>query len=63
MPRTSRAVPTPCAQDIFCPKSGDRYVRVSIEQDVSPADLVATDSAASGKVRGQVYLDILRLRQ
>ena len=37
-------------QDIFCPKSGDRYVRVSIEQDVRPADLVATDSAATGKV-------------
>ncbi|KAI7845965.1 hypothetical protein COHA_000511 [Chlorella ohadii] len=39
-------------KDIFCPKSGDRYVRVSIEQDVRPADLVATDSAATGKVGG-----------
>lgn len=58
MPRTSRTVPTPCAQDIFCLKSGDRYVRVSIEQDVSPADLVATDSAASGKVRAHVCLDV-----
>lgn len=44
-------------QDIFCPKSGDRYVRVSIEQAVSPADLVATGSAASGKVRAHVSLE------
>ncbi|PRW61587.1 heterogeneous nuclear ribonucleo F isoform A [Chlorella sorokiniana] len=37
-------------KDIFCPKSGDRYVRVSIEQDVSAADLAATSNASSGKV-------------
>lgn len=50
-------------QDIFCPKSGDRYVRVSIEQDVSPADLVATGSAASGKVRAHVSLECALLLQ
>lgn len=35
----------PRVQDIFGPKFGERYVRVSIQEDTTPADLQSLEGA------------------
>jgi hypothetical protein len=44
------AAPRPL-QDIFSPKHSNRYVRVSIEEGVTPDDLLSTGGATGSKVR------------
>lgn len=43
------AAPSP-PQDFFSPKHSNRYVRVSIEEDVTPDDLLSLGAAAASKV-------------